>query len=390
MCTVVLTVAIAMPAMAILHFEHAAGQRVDMDAFIVFPMYWSMTNYSNDQKDAGSENDRDLVFTTWGDSRFTTTLTSGPLSGTFQVGIPNDFEGVKVRLLSGTWTINDAMSLTIGKFFAPYYFWGNSRLGGDLGEGGYGSNWDDFDPGVSFNVKGFYIYLKEPVGPDKGHANSPANDYFGGAAADDVDYTLPRAYIGYNSPKIADRVNLYAALGYNTFKLRKESISFNKSVNAWIGNLYADVNLTDMLLIRGGGTYGSNQEEMGICFIDGAGAYTSAIAGAIVTPDGDVENTTTYSAFVELHAKLGKITAMTGYGYGSSKNKAWEDINADWTKKDAHQTYFVRAEIPLYEHETGANITINPEVNVFDELKGRDGKKEEKQINVGVIAQVHF
>ncbi len=389
-----LTLALSMPAMAILHYEHAAGQRIDIDAFIVHPMYWSTVEYSDDQKDADPslKDDEDLVWQHWGDSRLTISLTSGPLTGTVQLGLPNDFaNSTPVRLLQAVWAINNDTTLTIGKFYAPYYFWGNSRLGGDLGEGGYGSNWDDFDPGVALNYKGFYVYLKEPVSPTKGHANSPANDYFKdpefdpdevGAGADDVDTSIPRAYIGYNG-KIGDKVSIMTALGYNTFKLRKESIDFDKSINAWVADLYATVKVTDMLTLAGGGIYGSNQEEMGIAFYDGGGKYSSAKAGAVINSNGDVKNTKTWAAFGEIQAKLGKVTAMTGYGYATSKND-------EWSHRDNHQTYFIRAEIPIYEHPTGANITIQPEINVFDEMKCNDGTKEEKYINVGMITQVHF
>lgn len=378
--TMALTLALAMPAMAILHFEHAKGQRFDTDAFIVLPTYWQDVDYSDAQETAGSQDDADFIMTQWGDSRVTGTLTSGPLSGTWQLGLGPDFTNISTRLLYASWQIDDNMTLALGKMYAPYYVWGSGRLGGDLGEGGYGSNWDDFDPSILFKAYGAFVYVKNPLTP--GSRGTVAPDTYG-LTSEEYDTTLPRIYVGYNN-QIVENFSINTALGYSTFNLESDPDAFDEDIEGWVFSFYAMGNINDMVSLKGGGQVGKNLEEMGYWFWDN-NLYTSNKAGAVIDSanNNQVEDTAAWAGFAELTLTFGNKNVTFGYGYGVLDNDTWSE-------DDPHQTYFAQATIPIYEHESGANIIIMPEVAVFDQMEDNTGADEEQTLMFGAIWQAHF
>ncbi len=378
---VMLTAAFAVPAMALVHWEIDKGQEVSqevsMDAYVVYGTWWHATDEPDDDDDA------DLEWSSWGSSRATVSFTSGKLSGTYQLGFSSDWGQVTTRLIHATYTVNDDMSIQMGKMYAPWFFWGNSRSAGDAGMTGHGAAWDWFDPAVVLRYKGAFIEFMEPVTDDleQGDSNkliTENDDKIYDVDGDEYEYeyedldtdaTLPRVYVGYDYS--SDGLLIGGALGYNTYKIDGD---INETVSAWAAHLHANVELTDMLALRTGGHYAINPAQLHYVGYDDAAAYVE---------NGQVKDATAIAGFVELSAVFGEKTARIGYGYRSFERD-------DWTAKDDRQTYYAQLVIPIYTNETGASFNVSPEIAVFDEMKDSDGVKEAKSTYIGAVWQIGF
>ncbi len=353
-----LTLALVVPAMAGLNLKIGEEQTLYMDGYVVYGTWWHDTAKATDKDDG------DLEWSNWGSSRATVSITSGDISGTYQVGFSPSFDLVYTRLIHATYTINDDMSLQIGKMFAPWYFWGNSRAAYDSALTGYGAPWDWFDPAIVFRFYGAFIEFMEPVTGDL-DGDDDIDTY------ENFDTSLPRIYVGYNYS--TDGLFVGGALGYNTYKIDESTL--NESVNAWVALAHASVKITDMLSIRTAGHYGTNPDQLHFV------GY--ADSGHAIVSNGSIEDTKALAGFAELSAEFGDLTARVGYGYRVLDNDTW-------TEKDDSQTYYAQLVVPIYTHESGASFTVYPEVAVFDEMEDNTGAKEDKSTYVGAVWQIAF
>ncbi|NOZ69327.1 MAG: hypothetical protein GXP46_08830, partial [Deferribacteres bacterium] len=295
---------------------------------------------------------------------------------------------VYLRQIYARWNINEDMSITLGQKLAPYLWSAFTGAAGDNSGVGYGSLYDGFTPRVTLNIKGFYIDAAAPHTSDLGFDDDTLASRFGYDYDDDVKFEkkIPRMSVGYDYT--SDAFTVGAGAGYNLFQMKLELANakdFDETISSWVAFVHGDMALTDTIRLRAAGWYGKNPVEYGVLGLDGP--IDGGISAEAVVQDkgggNEVKDTRTVAGHVEVHVDLGKAVARAGYGYAKSDNDTFAEA-------DAHQEYWVNAEVPLFKGVHGTSMSVQPEIHVFDQMDDKDGNEEPIALYVGARWNLDF
>lgn len=364
---VVLSVFIAMPVMAEHHLTPDPGTDITFYANVRVSTF-----YINKNNPSGTDDDSDFIVDLQPNSRIGAKFKRGSLFGHWEEGFGDTISN---RLLYGVWTISDGMTLSIGKMYNPPYWWTNSAVLVDNAGIGYGAVYEGAQPQIKLNVKGFYV--------DVAKANTVDLITSATVKDTDIDTTLPKVFVGYGFNNKS--LTLDGGLGFNTYNLKSATANFDDSISSWIVYGHGKANITDNDFINFSVAYEVNPNEFGILGMNGRtldGLTSSSKVKAAVSGD-KIEDTKTVEAFLEYGHKFGATAAYVGYGYASSDNDTW-------AKSDAHQEYWVNAIIPLWTEEKFLNLTVTPEIHVFDEMKDNAGNTQPAHVYAGAKWQLNF
>ncbi len=371
----------AMPAPAQIRFEPADDQVLTLYGHVVFGSFYI---------DQDNPDEEGLFFDLYGSSRIGGNYESGDIFGNWELGLTSGTgeTSVYLRQIYATWSINEDMSITLGQKLSPYIWGSFSGAAGDNSGLGYGTLYDGFTPRVTLNIKGFYIDAAAPHTSDLGFDDDDLAAGLGYDYDDDVKFEkkMPRMAVGYDYT--SDALSVGAGAGYNLFEMKlalSNGSDFDRTIASWVAFVHGDVALTDMIRLRACGWYGKNPVEYGVLGLDGP-IDGGISAGAVVSDKGgsnEVKDTRTVAGHIEIHVDLGKAVARAGYGYARSDNDTYAEA-------DAHQEYWVNAEVPLFKGVHGTSMSVQPEIHVFDQMDDENGVAEPTAVYVGARWNLDF
>ena len=371
----------AMPATAQITYKPAEDQVLTLYGHVVFGSFYI------DQDIPGEDNNSDLFFDLYSSSRIGGNYESGDIFGNWELGLSSGSgeTSVYLRQIYARWSINGDMSITLGQKLSPYLWPAFTGAAGDNSGVGYGSLYDGFTPRITLTYKGFYIDAAAPHTSDLRFDDDTLAGRLGYDYDDDVEFEkkIPRMAVGYDYT--SGTLSIGGGLGYNTFRMKLSEANFDKTVRSWVAFLHGEAAVSSKIKLRACGWYGVNPIEYGVAGLSGPIDGNDENALVVVNPgvNSKVEDTRTYAGHVEIHVDLGKAVARAGYGYARSDNDTFAEA-------DAHQEYWVNAEVPLFKGVHGTAMSVQPEVHVFDQMKDINGNDERSALYVGARWNLDF
>jgi hypothetical protein len=322
----------------------------------------------------------DLIWRQCNSSQFGAKATNGPVSGHVEFGLFGDQRENKVytRLMYGTWKF-DGATLLVGQAYSPYDFPANQTAAqfnsDDGGMVGFGRLYDARKPQIKVSWdNGFYVSaiqnetITSVTGYDIGAAVEEDVDGNLIDAVGKTEKTIPKIAVGYEGKvgKLA-----YGIGGaYNMFDLEGPYLDGEESVDSYLFYLHGKTNL-NVVDVKFNLHYGQNLTNFGI--------KEREWAGALVSEDGDIEDTESYGGYVQGTFAAGeKSKVNVGIGYVTSDNDLYDE-------EDEQIAYFINMHIPVV-----AGFSVMPEVSYFDLMDDAMGVDQGNTLCAGLKWQMDF
>jgi hypothetical protein len=312
--------------------------------------YITGTNYS----------DRETRWDLQANSRIGASVTDGAVGGRFEYGEDSPNSNTSLRLMYGTWNFG-AGTLEVGQDYTPVFsLLSNQTYGDDDDLVSWGGLYEGRQPMIEVQIAGFRFAAVRPVA----NAGNIDGQY---ATLDHERTVLPKLEARYDLRMGPARVGLMA--GYNSVNLVSDT-NKTKSLTAWVYGIDAEASFGPAYLkalLWGGKNVGNY------------GIYTNTDSSADWSGT-KVTDTDTIGGNLIAGFKVNDMLAFeAGYGYVSSE----DDITTN--QKDKGKSYYLQATITLAK-----NVTVTPEVGVFDGMKDDTGVKQGKTTYAGAKWQINF
>jgi hypothetical protein len=340
-------------------------EQSDKDAF----------NDTDGMTDLSGPDEKTMQWTQVYNSRIGAKVNKGAFTGRFEFGVKDvnynsqdeEKPSVVTRLMFGTYTVNDATFL-FGQDYAPLGDWGNSNnvFNGDNDMGGWGIIDEARVPQIKMAYKGLQVALVK-------NKSSNGVDTCG-LTADDAktEVVLPHLEMKYSLVTEKYFGDIFG--GFNTYKVKAESLDIDKTVNSYALGVNGGVTLEKF--------YGNamvwmarNGKQLGLHQADQAGAF--------IDPTGSLHNDDDLGWAVVAGTYIDKVTVEAGYGFVQS------DLDVSGAEKDKAQNYYLQAVIPIAQGN-GAKFSVTPEIGVIDYMDDIEGNDQGDAFYVGAKWQIDF
>jgi len=296
----------------------------------------------------------------------------------FGLNATNTATSVTVRIAKVTVDLGSGLKITAGQDYSPNTWTAIGDYADDANLCGFGASYDPRTPMISINFNGAYITLMQESRDTTG---------FSAAQAPDTTVIMPKTAIGYDFKSGGTVLGLGGAI--NMIKINDKVTVVNsmdgKKIISYLGYAHANVELGDMIVLRGNFAYGQNTGNYGIQNIEAQNkdslsaslATNFKTSASAVVSGTSVKNSTTIEGYINPMVKLSPVIMIgAGVGYAQADNDTY-------AKKDAQIAYFIDAKYDLNKY-----FSILPEFSYRDFMKDTNGNKQGTEYYAG--AQVQF
>jgi hypothetical protein len=266
---------------------------------------------AEDLEDAGLASDRDgLVHALQGNSRIGANVkVNDQIGGRFEFGVGT---AVSNRLIYGTYNFGGGQ-LLVGQDYTPgSFFYSNSVWDGDGDLLGVGQFYGHRYGQIKLKMAGFSVALVAPVRPVSLGGTTNSN--------------LPKIEAAYSFKGDAFFMDVFG--GYQTYEIEFADGS-EEDVNGWVIGVGGGTNLGPVRLAAGI-SYGQNVPAYQPVIAAGRTALSSAVAGPLLSDDGEIEDGNTLQGLLVATFKVSDAIALeAGIGYARHENDIDSDSEVD-------------------------------------------------------------